>query len=136
MSFNERLDEAYEILVQNKEQSKLVLPVPDIEVTTTNTFWYNVKAFLKKVNRPPKHLINFLSEQLDTNVNQKTQSLSHGIVFIGKIRKNKILPVIDKYIRETILCKTCNNYNTKIKVDKDIRKWVLTCKSCGTTYTL
>ena len=89
MSFTERLEEVYEQLYQEDNVEQLVLPVPNIEVTTTNTMWANVKSFLKLINRPPKHFIEFLSYQLNTEVTQKTSSLGDGLILIGKQPKKK-----------------------------------------------
>ena len=61
MSFEKRLEQVYQELHSENDVEKLVLPTPKIEVTTTNTNWHNVKDFLKKINRPPKHFIDFAS---------------------------------------------------------------------------
>ena len=139
MSFEQRLESVYNLLDEEKrakDDTKLVLPNPEIEVTTTNTFWPNVKVFLRKVNRPPQHFIDFLNDQLNTEVTQKCSSLSKGLILKGKQGKHKVVPIIEKYVKEYVLCKHCNNYKTKIKKDKDIREYVLTCKSCGASYTV
>ena len=46
MNFTERLNEVYDHLYQEDNVEKLLLPLPDIEVTTTNTMWKNVKIIL------------------------------------------------------------------------------------------
>lgn len=136
MNFEERLEEAYQILSQDDVIDKLVLPNPNIEVTTTNTNWSNVKDFLRRVNRPPKHFIDYLAKQLNTEVTQKTSSLKDGLIIIGKHKKQKIAPLIEKYMTESVICKSCSSYNSKIKKDDATRKWVFTCKTCKSTYTL
>ena len=139
MSFLTRLESVYNTLEKSKgssSDSKLVLPNPDIEVTTTNTFWHNVKALLKRINRPPDHFIEFLGDQLGVDVTQKTSSLSKGLILKGKQSKKKVTPLIDKYVKDYVLCKNCNSYYTKIKKDKNIRKYVFTCKSCNASYTV
>ena len=136
MSFQSRLEEVYSELQSENNIDKLVLPVPNIEVSTTNTYWHNVKDFLKKVNRPPKHFIDFLSDQLGTDVNQRSSSLSQGLIMIGKQKKQKVLPLIEKYMSEYVVCKFCNSYKSKLKKDDTIRKYVFTCKSCNSTYSV
>lgn len=139
MSFEQRLEKVYNLLDEEKmakDDTKLILPNPNIEVTTTNTFWHNVKDFLKKVNRPPQHFIEFLSDQLNTEVTQRSSSLSQGLLLKGKQHKNKIVPIIEKYVKEYVLCMHCSNHKTKIKKDKEIREYVLTCKGCNASYTL
>ena len=136
MSFQSRLIKVYEELLSEDSVEKLVLPTPNIEVTTTNTNWHNVKDFLKKVNRPPKHFIDFLGDQLNTEVTQKSSSLSQGLILIGKQKKQKILPLIEKYMKEFVVCKYCNSYKSKLKKDDTIRKYIFHCKSCQATYSV
>jgi len=137
MTFEQRLDILYDIIEKEKqEKNKLVLPNPELEITTTNTFWYNTKDLMKKINRPPQHFIDFLGHELSTEVTQKTSSLSDGLILKGKQNKNKLLPLIEKYIKHYVLCKNCLAYSTKIKKDVDIRKYILTCKSCNSSYTI
>lgn len=139
MSFTTRLEKVYDILdmeKQAKSETKLVLPKPNIEITTTNTFWHNVKDFLRKVNRPPGHFIDFLGDQLGTEVTKRTSSLSKGLIIRHKHPVHRILPLIEKYVKEYVLCKNCSSYCTKIKKDNDIRKYILTCKSCKSSYSV
>lgn len=136
MSFTTRLEEVYDILDTGKEAEKLILPNPNIEVTTTNTYWHNVKDFLKKINRPPDHFIKFLSVQLDTEVTQKTKSLSKGLILIRKHNIKKITPLLEKYMNEFVICKYCKSYNTKIKKDDYIRKYIFRCKKCNCSYSV
>ena len=136
MSFETRLGQVYQELHSENDVEKLVLPAPKIEVTTTNTYWHNVKDFLKKINRPPKHFIDFLADQLGTEVTQKSSSLSQGLILIGKQKDKKILPLIEKYMREYVVCKYCNSYKSKLKKDETIRKYVFNCKSCNSSYSV
>ena len=136
MSFETRLEQVYQELHSENDVEKLVLPTPKIEVTTTNTYWHNVKDFLKKINRPPKHFIDFLADQLGTEVTQKSSSLSQGLILIGKQRDKKILPLIEKYMREYVVCKYCNSYKSKLKKDETIRKYIFNCKSCNSSYSV
>ena len=136
MSFTERLEEVYEQLYQEDNVKKLVLPVPDIEVTTTNTVWKNVKSLLKTINRPPKHFIEFMAYQLNTEVTQKTSSLSQGLILKGKQSKIKILALIERYMHDCVVCKYCNSYKSKLKKDESIRKFIFNCNSCKASYSI
>ena len=136
MSFELRLDELYNSIHAEDNVAKLVLPVPTIDVTTTNTYWPNVKEFLKVINRPPKHFIDFLSEQLGTEVTQKSASLSKGLILIGKQKKQKVVPLIGKYMKEFVVCKFCNSYKSKLNKDDQIRKYIFNCKTCNSSYSV
>jgi len=136
MSFEQRLEQVYTLINTGDIEEKLVLPNPDIEVTTTNTYWKNVKDFLKKIKRPPKHFIDFLAEELNTEVTQKTSSLSNGLILIGKHKMQKITPLIEKYMNINVICKSCKSYNTKIKKNDKTRRYVFNCNKCKASYTL
>jgi translation initiation factor 2 beta subunit (eIF-2beta)/eIF-5 len=136
MSFETRLEEVYERLETDVVTDKLVIPNPNIEISTTNTYWHNVKDFLRKVKRPPKHFIDFLAEQLGTEVTQKTSKLSDGLILIKKHKKQKIVQLIEKYINENVLCKYCHSYQSKIKLDPSIRRYILTCNNCQASYSI
>jgi translation initiation factor 2 subunit 2 len=136
MSFETRLEQVYQELHSENDVEKLVLPDPKIEVTSTNTYWHNVKDFLKKINRPPKHFIDFLADQLGTEVTQKSASLTQGLILLGKQRDKKILPLIEKYMKEYVVCKYCNSYKSKLKKDETIRKYVFNCKVCNSSYSV
>ena len=136
MDFEQRLEEAYSLLNTDEILDKLVLPIPKIQVTTTNTNWSNVKDFLKKIKRPPDHFINFLSIQLDTDVNKRSDKLSDGLIIIGKHKLLKISPLIEKYMNEYVICNSCGSYQSKISKDEKTRKWVFNCKNCKSVYTL
>ena len=90
MSFTERLEEVYEQLYQEDNVEQLVLPVPNIEVTTTNTMWANVKSFLKLINRPPKHFI----EGWQLNLSGKPKS------FVLEKQFKDCLPNLDVILSE------------------------------------
>jgi translation initiation factor 2 subunit 2 len=136
MSFDQRLEEVYSMLDTGKVAEQLVIPKPNIDVTTTNTNWHNVKDFLKKIKRPPAHFISFLAEQLGTEVTQKTKSLSQGLILIGKHKIQKISPLIEKYMNEFVICKYCKSYDTKIKKDDSIRRYIFNCKNCSCSYSV
>ena len=135
MNFEERLDKAYENLTKPQVEV-LQLPNPDVEISSTNTYWKNPKDFLKKINRPPQHFISFCTKHLNTEVTQKTAKLSEGFVIIGKHKKTTFIPLLKRYISEYVTCKACGSYKTKFKKDDTIRKYQLTCKDCGSSYYL
>lgn len=135
MDFESKLDIVYQ-LIDDQINQKLVIPKPDIEVTSTNTFWHNVKSFLKIINRPPDHFINFLSSELGVNVNKKTNSLSKGLIIMGKHRQNKFISLVNKYIKYYVQCKFCHSSDTTIKKNNDIRKYELNCNQCQSNYSV
>lgn len=135
-SFELRLDEAFNILNKDETSDKLVLPILNIDVTTTNTLWPNVKDLLRRIKRPPVHFIDFLGKHLNTEVTQRTSSLKDGLIIIGKHNKKKVTQLVEKYLTDFVICKSCNSYNSKIKKNDMTRKWEFNCNTCKATYSL
>lgn len=135
-SFELRLDEAFNILNKDETPDKLVLPILNIDVTTTNTLWPNVKDLLRRIKRPPVHFIDFLGKHLNTEVTQRTSSLKDGLIIIGKHNKKKVTQLVEKYLTDFVICKSCNSYNSKIKKNDMTRKWEFNCNTCKATYSL
>lgn len=129
-SFESRLNELYEQM-NNSSTQQLLLPNFEIENTTTNTYWHNVKKFLRTVNRPSEHFIDFLSNELNEEINQKTDSLSDGYVFIGRVKKNNITNAAKKYVTEYCKCKTCGSFDTDFTKNNKLRMHTIICKDCS-----
>lgn len=134
--FEERLDQVYELL-SDSSSGKLVLPNPEISVSTTGkTHFSNVKAILKMINRPPDHFIKFLSDELGDPVSQKTNSLSDGLVIKGRVVKDTINNVVKKYTTEFVLCRNCSSYKTRFIKNQKLRTYSIQCKQCNSSFTI
>lgn len=131
-SFEQMLDNVYSQLGETKK-TKLQIPQPVINITTTNTYWKNVKEILKIIKRNPDQFIDFLKSELG-DVNWLTSSKSDGIVIIGKIKKDKIVRVIQTYMNKYVVCNTCNSSYSSLKYDNNIRKYRFNCKDCQCNY--
>jgi translation initiation factor 2 beta subunit (eIF-2beta)/eIF-5 len=139
-TFEEMLDDIYNKLDDSVNQNnieKLKLPLLNIEISTTNTYWRNIKDFLKKINRRPEYFINYLKLQVgEHNINMLSSSLSDGIVFKGKFKKDKIIGYIQDYIKKYVICKYCNSYNTVLIYESNIKKYNFNCKKCFSDYNI
>lgn len=135
MDFNTLLDDIYNELEKNKIEKKLVLTPPELDMSTTNTLWKNVKKILKQINRPPDHFINFLNEEIG-NANWVSSSKSAGLIIIGKHSKDKINKVLTKYINTYVVCKNCRSTATIITKEKNVKLYKFNCESCNSNYFL
>lgn len=137
--FNKRLDDFYAILSESdKGKNKIVIPSAELSISTTNTFYTNVKAFLKSVNRQPNHYIKFLTDEMnEKGIAQVSKKLSDGIQFNRKFRRDegsKINILNKKYINEFVMCNSCKSYSTKLlKIGSIMR---LKCATCKKEYTV
>ena len=134
MDFESMLDNIYENLEQ-KQKKKLVLPKLEISNSTTNTYWKNVKKLLQTINRGPDHFVNYMNKEIG-QTNWVSSSKSDGLVIIGKVNKNKIINVIQNYMKEYVICKSCNSVNTVLEKNNVIRKYELICNDCKCKYII
>jgi translation initiation factor 2 beta subunit (eIF-2beta)/eIF-5 len=131
-TFESMLDDVYAQLGE-KQKTKLQIPHPILEIVSTNTQWKNVKDFLKKIKRNPDQFIEYLKLEFD-NVNWKTSSKSDGIIIIGKIKKDKIMKVMQQYMNKYVICSSCKSNNSKLLYDNNIKKYKFICKGCLCEY--
>ena len=132
MEFEKMLDEIYSNL-DSQKKTKLVLPNIDLNITTTNTYWTNIKHFLKKIKRGPDHFVNVMSLEV-APTNWKTGSKSDGVVIIGKVKKDRIISFIQNYMKRFVVCNICKSTNTLL--EKNGRLLQLKCNNCNSQYTV
>ena len=129
-NFNDMLNEVYdELEALTSNTSRLIIPNPVIEKSTTNTYWKNVKKILQSINRPPEHFIEFLNKELKTG-DWISASKSDGIVMIGKFTSNQIMHVISNYVKKYVVCIICNSTDTVLDKNKDLRSYYVACNKC------
>ena len=134
MEFENMLDEIYNNL-ESKNKDKLILPNLDINITTTNTYWTNIKAFLKTIKRGPDHFVSVMNVEV-APTNWKTGSKSDGVVIIGKVRKPRIISFVQNYMKKYVVCNICKSLDTVLEKNTSIRVTQLRCKNCHSVYTI
>ena len=134
MEFENMLDEIYNNL-EIKKKNKLILPNIEVNITTTNTYWTNIKKLLKTIKRGPDHFVQIMNKEL-VETNWKTASKSDGIVMIGKVKKEQLTKFTQNYIRTYVLCKVCKSHNTILQKNPTIRKYQLKCNNCNSINTV
>lgn len=135
-NFTEMLNDVYtELDAINSKTTKLIIPDPSLERSTTNTYWKNVKKILQSINRPPEHFIEFLNKELKTG-DWISSSKSDGIVMIGKFTNNQIMHVISEYVKKYVVCNICNSTETIMDKNKDLRSYYILCNKCKSQYVI
>lgn len=129
-TFIEMLDNVYFQLAEfTQPHSKLSIPAPMIEVTTTNTYWKNIKKILVIIDRPPDHFIEFIKKTLHTG-DWISESKSDGIVLGGKFKISQITSVLHEYIKKYVVCTICKSLETKFEKSKELRCYKMKCNNC------
>ncbi len=136
MEFNILLDKVYKELGVN-ECDTVIIPVPEIEKTTTRIIWKNIKAFLKITRTPPDHLVDFLIKETGKRINWYSESKSDGLIIHNvKTSISDITNLMKKYVSIYVLCSICNKSDTLLAKDPEIKKFRIKCNACNSQYTI
>jgi translation initiation factor 2 subunit 2 len=133
--FYDDLDNVYEQLENTNNGSKIVIPNPILECTTTNTYFKNVKKILIVINRPPEHFLEYLNKEIHTGY-WISNSKSDGIGMIGKISNKTITSVLQNYIKKYVVCNICKSLDTVLDKNKDLRIYYINCNKCKSKYAI
>ena len=131
--FNTLMNEAYELL-EKKNDTKLVLPKVECDISITRLHWKNVIDYLKLVKRNPDHFINFLkSEYQDKEISWYSNDIKDGLIIHGKfLKQHMINDIILKYINQFVICSACKSNDTELtKISSKLYSFkCLDCEHC------
>jgi len=107
------------------EHKRFEIPKPSSFVTGMRTILVNFKEICEALNREPHHVLKFLSGEM------ATAATVHGAraIFQGKFRSDTFERLIERYVKEFVVCPVCKRPDTKIV--KERRFLFLICEACG-----
>jgi translation initiation factor 2 beta subunit (eIF-2beta)/eIF-5 len=135
-SFDEMLNNLYMNLECKKNNFTMVLPEPILIKSGYKTIWKNIKEFLRMFNRHPDDFSNFVNTKTISKVLWISDSKSDGCIFQDKTKKEYVYELMKRYIKEQIVCKSCDSVNTTITKNKDLRKYNFICGDCKNEYII
>jgi len=107
------------------EHKRFEVPKPRTFVTGMRTILTNFKEICDALNREPHHLLKFLSGEMATAATmQGTRA-----IFQGKFGHDTFERLIERYVKEFVVCPICKLPDTKIV--KERRLLFLICEACG-----
>jgi translation initiation factor 2 subunit 2 len=101
------------------------IPKPRSFVTGMRTILANFKEVCEALNREPHHVLKFLSGEMAT----ATTMEGNRAIFQGKFGIDTFERLIERYVKEFVICPVCKRPDTKIV--KERRFFFLTCEACG-----
>jgi translation initiation factor 2 beta subunit (eIF-2beta)/eIF-5 len=136
-SFNEMLSDVYfQFDTTMSEETKLILPNPELEKSTTRILW-KPKSFLDRIQNPKEHFYEFISRETGKKINWVSNCISDGIIIHAKkISQNDIINLMKKYVDLYVLCKICKSSQTEMQRDTEIKKYRIKCIHCNSEYTV
>ena len=126
MDYKELLERARSQLPSEiLEHKRFEIPRPRSFVTGMRTILANFKEICDALNREPRRVLKFLSGEMATAATmQGTRA-----VFQGRFRHDTFEQLIERYVKEFVVCPVCSRPDTKIV--KERRFLFLICEACG-----
>ena len=116
------------------ESKKMNLKPVQLEHLSSKKYkWANFSEFATVLRRPPEHLSAFVSSELGIEVVIAEEKLRmEG----RRLDKEELQSILKKYILEYVKCPLCNNANTTMTKDPNIRSMIMYCESCRSRRTV
>jgi translation initiation factor 2 subunit 2 len=126
MSYDELLKRAREQLPEKIfEKSRFEPPKPDVNIEGNRTFFQNWNQVVSALNRDGNHVLKFLTKELATSANIEGQRA----VFSGKHQRGTMVELINRYMKEYVICPECSKPDTNLI--REDRITFLVCEACG-----
>jgi len=126
MNYNDLYNRAREQLPEKVfEQSRLEIPKISSVVEGNKTFIVNIKDVLTVLNREANHFLKFLAGELATSVTLE----GARAVFAGKHAKSTLQNLLERYVKEYVICGECGKPDTVLVTEVRILR--RRCDACG-----
>ena len=126
MNYKELLERAQSQLPSDiSEHKRFEVPHPRSFINGMRTILANFKDICDALNREPRHVLKFFSGEMATAATMQR----NRAIFQGKFGYDTFDRLIQRYIKEFVVCPVCTRPDTKIV--KDRRFLFLVCEACG-----
>ncbi|MHA2503493.1 MAG: translation initiation factor IF-2 subunit beta [Candidatus Kariarchaeaceae archaeon] len=101
--------------------------IPDVESTVegNRTFFRNYRDIVTTLNRSESHFLKFFTNELGTSGNiEGTRA-----VFQGKHSRVQLAKLVDRYVKDYVLCPECGKPDTKFIQQNRVE--LMKCDACG-----
>ena len=89
------------------------------------TIIYNFKEICEALNRDPREVLKFLSKEMAT----AGTITGSRVTFKGMFDSEALRRLIDRYVRDFVICPVCKSLDTRIVKEKRLR--FRKCDACG-----
>jgi translation initiation factor 2 subunit 2 len=127
-SYEELLSRARDGLDKDAKKSsglRLELPEPDVIWVGNKTIFRNYAEFPKRLNREPGRVLMYLAKELATAASLDGERA----IFIGRKDKDSFTQLLQRYLKEGVVCTVCGSPDTHLEREK--RMWFVVCEACG-----
>lgn len=121
----ERARSKLKVDVKKSGAFRLELPEPDVIWVGNKTIFRNYADFPKLLRRDANRLLMYLAKELATAASIEDERA----IFIGRKDKEAFLQLIQRYMRDAVICPVCGSPDTHLEREK--RLWFIVCEACG-----
>ena len=89
------------------------------------TIFRNYSEFPKLLRRDSSRVLMYLAKELATAASLD----GDRAIFIGRKDRDSFAQLLQRYVKEGVICPVCGSPDTHL--DKDKRMWFLVCEACG-----
>ncbi|MHB8568261.1 MAG: translation initiation factor IF-2 [Nitrososphaerales archaeon] len=108
-----------------QSEDRLKMPEPRTMVSGKKTYWINFIEFPTILRRDPAEFLNYFRTQLAINA-----SIENGrAIFMGRPDKQSFAALIQRYLKERVICPVCNSHDTHLEKTKQLS--TIVCEACG-----
>jgi translation initiation factor 2 subunit 2 len=111
--------------VTRKEVSRLEVPTPKIMWVGQRTIFRNFMDFPKALRREPEKLLLYLNKELAS----AGYIAGERIIFLGRKPISSFAGLIDRYIKDYVICPVCGSPDTRTEKIKKLGFMI--CEACG-----
>jgi translation initiation factor 2 subunit 2 len=111
--------------VIRKEVSRLEVPTPKIMWVGQRTIFRNFMDFPKALRRDPEKLLLYLNKELAS----AGYISGERIVFLGRKFISSFAGLIDRYVKDYVICPVCGSPDTRTEKIKKLGFMI--CEACG-----
>ncbi len=104
---------------------RLELPEPDVIWVGNKTIFRNYGEFPKLIRRDSARVLMFLAKELATAASID----GDRAIFIGRKDRDSFSQLLQRYVKDGVLCPVCGSPDTRLERDK--RMWFMVCEACG-----
>ncbi len=108
-----------------KKGTRMQLPEPQILWIGNKTIFRNFIEFPHMMRREPEKLLMFMAKELATAVSMG----GDRAIFIGRKDKHSFSVLINRYMKNYVICPVCQSPDTHYEKIKRLQ--LLVCEACG-----
>ncbi|MCG3225733.1 MAG: translation initiation factor IF-2 subunit beta [Candidatus Heimdallarchaeota archaeon] len=126
MEYDKLLDRARGQLPEKVfEKSRFEIPKILSVIEGNKTFITNIREVLSTINRDENHFLKFMAGELATSVVME----GARAVFAGKHAKVTLQTLLERYVKEYVMCGECDKPDTSFVIETRIMR--KRCDACG-----